>query len=119
MVSFGVSSGDVTLLTFTHIDFISSCLLSDSSIMMGVCFGACGFPYLILMFLLVLKYRGVFIFLFLLELMGVLKAAMETTTSFLMGSTENLGDISSSSSATFFSQLVSAFYSSSPSFSSP
>lgn len=53
--TFGVSCCDVPSFVFIPKEPRSSCFLGDSSIRMGVLLVVCGFPYLILVLLLVLK----------------------------------------------------------------
>lgn len=86
-------------LTFLLICSRSSLLLGDSSIVIGVLVGIWGFPCLVLLFFLVLKYRGVCLYPFFLDFMGVLKEARAEVHFFSVGWELNLscfGDISSS-----------------------
>lgn len=113
-----MASGDVTSSTFFLMGSNSSLLIADSLIVTGVFVGVWGFPYLILVLFLVLKYMVVCICLFFLGLIGVLKAAREVIASFSVGPGEKLfcsGDTSSSLGVVVFLGLGYSWCSSSSS----
>lgn len=88
---------------------------------MGILLGILGLPYFIMVLFLFLKYRGVYLYLFPLDLIGVLREIKATIASFSMVFGDTLGDSSSSmlcisglgsffctSSLLYFSSFVSS-----------
>ena len=101
---------------------ILSLCVGESSISIGIFVDICGFPYLILVLFLILKYSGVCL-LFPFFLTGVLRAVRAAAASLSVASRDTIGDsslcssfsVSMPSSSLFFLSSSSCGSSSSPS----